>query len=278
MRICSGWRPLLLFLPLIFITHYLFPVEPDRDQALKNAPENRKSKSDHLIFGPAAGQGLPDRLQCQGTKALNKTYFSISPGTSKSDESVTFVTVFSIYNYSMDAQASKSVIVGNASYNKVERSMAVLNIYINFIQAAMPKSEIAILTDPKSDISVNREKVTVYPIPGDYSRDRLMLQRIRSYIAFLDGKHKEHYRGLVNKKHYIFTDSDISVIDDLGQLFQDHPDFHLALTFRNNKEQPLNSGFIAVRGTTEGILKCITFFIFLILAYYLSCNVFNEKQ
>ncbi|CAM8941738.1 unnamed protein product [Rhodiola kirilowii] len=194
-----------------------------------------------------------------GTKALNKTYFSISPGTSKSDESVTFVTVFSIYNSSMDAQASKSVIVGNASYNKVERSMAVLNIYINFIQAAMPKSKIAILTDPKSDISVNREKVTVYPIPGDYSRDRLMLQRIRSYIAFLDGKHKEHYRGLVNKKHYIFTDSDISVIDDLGQLFQDHPDFHLALTFRNNKEQPLNSGFIAVRGTTEGILKAKEF-------------------
>uniref|UniRef100_A0A7N0TD47 Uncharacterized protein n=1 Tax=Kalanchoe fedtschenkoi TaxID=63787 RepID=A0A7N0TD47_KALFE len=268
MRLCSGWRPLLLFLPLIVVTHHLFPVELSHDAAaVKNSAASRRSKSDHLILGPAAGQGLPDRLQCQGTKALNKTYFSSSSRISQSDESVTFVTVFSIYNSSVDAQSSKLVTVGNASYNKVQRSMAVLNVYINFIQVAMPNSEIAILTDPESDIPIDRHKVTVYPIRGDYSRDKLMLQRIRSYIAFLDVKHKEHSRGQMNIKHYIFTDSDISVIDDLGRLFHDHPDFHLALTFRNNKEQPLNSGFIAVRGTTEGILRAKEFLQEVLLVY-----------
>lgn len=58
-----------------------------------------------------------------------------------------------------------------------------------------------------------------------------------------------------NITHYIFTDSDIAVVDDLGQIFCDHPNFDLALTFRNNKAQPLNSGFIAVRGTPDSILR-----------------------
>lgn len=49
------------------------------------------------------------------------------------------------------------------------------------------------------------------------------------------------------------------MVDDLGHLFNDHPNFHLALTFRNNKEQPLNSGFIAVRGTTDAILRAKIF-------------------
>ncbi|CAN1308105.1 hypothetical protein LINPERPRIM_LOCUS27242 [Linum perenne] len=38
-------------------------------------------------------------------------------------------------------------------------------------------------------------------------------------------------------------------------MFHDYPNFHLALTFRNNKGQPLNSGFIAVRGTQDGLLR-----------------------
>lgn len=55
--------------------------------------------------------------------------------------------------------------------------------------------------------------------------------------------------------HFIFTDSDIAVISDLGEIFSDYPNFDLALTFRNNKNQPLNSGFIAVRGTADGIQR-----------------------
>lgn len=62
--------------------------------------------------------------------------------------------------------------------------------------------------------------------------------------------------------HYIFTDSDMAVVDDLGKIFHEQPDFHLALTFRNNKAQPLNSGFIAVRGTPDAILRWVNFTIY----------------
>lgn len=56
---------------------------------------------------------------------------------------------------------------------------------------------------------------------------------------------------------YIFTDADIAVVDDLGHIFREYPNFHLALTFHNYKAQPLKSGFIAVRGTAGGILRCV---------------------
>lgn len=29
-------------------------------------PKEKPKKLDHLYLGPAAGEGLPDRLQCQG--------------------------------------------------------------------------------------------------------------------------------------------------------------------------------------------------------------------
>uniref|UniRef100_A0A6N2MUM6 Nucleotide-diphospho-sugar transferase domain-containing protein n=1 Tax=Salix viminalis TaxID=40686 RepID=A0A6N2MUM6_SALVM len=209
------------------------------------APQKKiNTKFDHLVLGPAAGQGLPNRLQCQaGTKALNKTH---TPSSSNAGESVAFVTVFTVYNTSLaDSRLSNMVTVGNASYTKMERSMAVLNVFINFIQVTMPRSNVVILTDPASDLSLSRNSVTVYPIQGDYSRDKLMLQRIKSYITFLETRLGELALNPGHTSHYIFTDSDIAVVDDLGHLFNDHPNFHLALTFRNNKEQPLNSGFIA---------------------------------
>lgn len=75
----------------------------------------------------------------------------------------------------------------------------------------------------------------------------------------------EHVQGQMN--HYIFTDSDIAVVDDLGQLFDRYPSFHLALTFRNNKDQPLNSGFIAVRGTSVGLQRAREFLEEVLKAY-----------
>jgi hypothetical protein len=80
--------------------------------------------------------------------------------------------------------------------------------------------------------------------------------------AFLEARLEElsHKKGHIT--HYIFTDSDVAMVNDLGQIFRDYPNFHMALTFRNNKAQPLNSGFIAVRGTPDGILRCINCIIF----------------
>lgn len=72
-----------------------------------------------------------------GSKALNRTHSS--NGRLGVDGSIAFVTVFTIYNSSVDKLDDKSsnTIVGNASYNKVDRSMAVLNVFINFIQVTI---------------------------------------------------------------------------------------------------------------------------------------------
>ncbi|KAK7826700.1 acyltransferase-like protein [Quercus suber] len=74
----------------------------------------------------------------KGIKALNQTHFSTSSHTSRSRENIVFVTIFTIYNSSLYAnvndRSSNLVTVGNASYSKVERSMAILNIFINFIK------------------------------------------------------------------------------------------------------------------------------------------------
>ncbi|KAM7260734.1 hypothetical protein ACFE04_026209 [Oxalis oulophora] len=261
MRGLSEWRRFVIFIPLLLFLPYLFSVmelsnkqqEQQKFNNNNNNNNNKKLKLDHLLLGHPAGQGISNRLQCQGTKALNKTTTRASSSLHSKD-SVIFVTVFTIYNTSLDT-TSNSVTVGNKSYTKIERSMAVLNIFINFIQATMPRSSVNILTDPASTLSVNRDGVTVIPIQGEYSRDNLMLQRIRSYIIFLETKYEEHSQEREHMTHYIFTDSDMAVVDDLTQIFHDHPNFHLALTFRNNKGQPLNSGFIAVRGTKEGILR-----------------------
>ncbi|KAL0464648.1 UNVERIFIED_CONTAM: hypothetical protein Slati_0352400 [Sesamum latifolium] len=266
-RICVGWNRLLLGLPLvILITHMLSEKwmlvsvkELHQQTNLGDVHKEKPKKFDHLILGPAAGEGLPDRLQCQGTKALNKTHFGMSRKNSRSIDPVAFVTMFTIYNSTVESRPVDLVTVGNISYSKVERSLDILNVFINFIQVNMPQSKVIILTDPASELPLQKDMVTIKPIQGEYSRDKLMLQRIRSYIAFLESRLEKLSRKQEQFTHFIFTDSDIAVIDDLGRIFIDYPNFDLALTFRNNKEQPLNSGFIAVRGTAEGIQRGKTF-------------------
>ncbi|XP_038879757.1 uncharacterized protein LOC120071505 [Benincasa hispida] len=264
MRFCSERRCFLFFLPLVFfLPHLLSVLELHHDLTSQGQPNKRSKKFDHLILGPAAGQGHPDRLQCSGTKALNNTHLPATSNSADTGNNIHFVTVFTIYNASQDSKvigrSTDIVKVGDASYSKVERSMAVLNVFINFIQVSMPQSNVMILTDPASDLPVRRQRVTVYPIQGEYSRDTLMLQRIRSYISFLDTRLEEQRRGPRHINHYFFTDSDMAVVGDLGEIFHKHPKFHLALTFRNNKAQPLNSGFIAVRGTEDGIQRAKAF-------------------
>lgn len=271
-RVCSGWRPFLLCLPLFFVFVHIMSVLELRQHSAAEVPQRKQYKKfDHLVFGPAAGEGLRDRLQCKGNKALTKTHFGASSKNLKAGGNISIVTVFATYNVDQQTNGKSldSVMVGNISYSKVERSIAILHVFVNFIQETMPQSNIIILTNPSSNLPVERDRLTILPIQGDYSREMLMLQRIRSYIVFLETRAAEHskLKGQVN--HYIFTDSDIAVVDDLGQIFNDHPDFHVALTFRNNKEQPLNSGFIAVRGTPEGILRA-KFFLEEVLKAYTS--------
>ncbi|KAI4366379.1 hypothetical protein MLD38_022264 [Melastoma candidum] len=267
--VCGGWRRFLWCLPLLFIVSHLLSGGLRPDLSIEEVPKKGKNKFDRLVLGPATGQGLPNRLHCQGVKALNRTRYSSSRPRAEARERTTFVTVFTIYNGSLDVRgsggSSDRVVVGRSSYNRVERSMAILTVFFNFIQVTMPQSDVVILTDPASDLSVTREGVFVHPIEGEYSRDKLMLQRIRSYIAFLDEEQRNVSPDQIH--NYIFTDSDIAVVDDLNSVFRDFQDFHLALTFRNNKNQPLNSGFIAVRGTPEGINRARMFLKEVLEAY-----------
>ncbi|KAL2940799.1 putative cytochrome P450 6a20 [Bienertia sinuspersici] len=217
MKFGSGGRRFLFLLPVMIFLPYLLSVLNTVDP-----PKKHNMKADHLVLGLPAGQGLQNRLHCEGTKALNKTHHT-APQSPKSGENVSFVTAFTIYNSSennVDKKSPNLVTIGNTSYTKLERSMAVLASFINFIQAFL--------------------------------------------TARLEEQNK-HVQG--QKKHYIFTDSDVAVVDDLGQLFDKYPSFHLALTFRNNKDQPLNSGFIAVRGTAEGLQRAKVFLENVLEAY-----------
>ncbi|PWA98355.1 hypothetical protein CTI12_AA020420 [Artemisia annua] len=260
MRVCFGWRKFILFVTLVFfLTHFLSVLELHQNSKIKDPHQKKNKKFNHLVFLPAAGEGLPNRLQCKGMKALNKTHISASSNISNGGDGIAFVTVFTVYKSSVDARASETTVVGKVSYNKVERSMAILNTFISFIQLMMPESKTIILTDPASGLPLTRNRVTVYPIQGDYSRDKLMLQRIRSYIDFLGEKLVESRKPGQKISHYIFTDSDIAVVGDVGHIFSKYENFHMALTFRNNKQQPLNSGFIAVRGTPDGISRAKVF-------------------
>ncbi|KAL0786332.1 hypothetical protein Bca101_002578 [Brassica carinata] len=267
LRSCSGWRRFLLLVPvLVVLPHLSSLVDYSSSTRAKNeAPSIRSKKLDHLVLVPAAGVGFPDRLHCQGTKALNRTHTTTSHAAGNR---VSFVTVFTVYNTTTslgDLKSSSVVsVVGNVTYSKPARSMAVLNAFSYFIQVSMPKSKVVILTDPASQLSIQASNVLVEPIPGDYSRANLMLQRIMSYITFLE-MNLQKIDGGTN--HYIFTDSDIAVVDNIESIFDTHPNFHIALTFRNNKDQPLNSGFIAVRGTREGILRAKVFLEQVLKAY-----------
>ncbi|XP_031493591.1 uncharacterized protein LOC116259805 isoform X2 [Nymphaea colorata] len=265
--VTKGCRKRFLFVPLLLLP-FLFSaqIQVQKFHESQNVVDGSKhpvKKFDHLVFGPAAGRGFPGRVQCDGFKAISKVPSLHSPRFLKFQESISIVTFFVAYNNTLlrknkPEKFLEKVTVGNTSYDKAGRSLAILNVFINFIQVSMPQSNVIILTDPASDLSYNRNDVSVFPIHGNYSRENLMLQRIKAYIAFLGAKLDE-IDGQKRISHFVFTDSDVAIVDDLRCIFENYPQFHLALTFRNNKNQPLNSGVIAVRGTREGILKAKTF-------------------
>ncbi|KAK0599874.1 hypothetical protein LWI29_009378 [Acer saccharum] len=127
MRTCGGWRRFLFFLPLVFFLPYLLSVlELHENSIVEGLPKKTRTKSDHLVLGPAAGQGLPNRLQCRGVKALNKTHISTSSHASSVGDSISFVTVFTrpiLY---------PSIVVENPSRTSQTRGTTSSTIRINF--------------------------------------------------------------------------------------------------------------------------------------------------
>jgi len=78
-------------------------------------------------------------VTCSGLIALNK--IGLSSEENYSGEHISFVTVFTTYNSVSAGDGnvpSDSVTVGNHSYSKIERSMAILNTFISFIKVPLP--------------------------------------------------------------------------------------------------------------------------------------------
>lgn len=76
-----------------------------------------------------------------GLKAINKLHSLKSNQDVQIGDRVSFVIVYTVYNNSygsnlarMDDKLADIVTVGSNFYNKVERSMAILNAFIDFIQ------------------------------------------------------------------------------------------------------------------------------------------------
>ncbi|KAF3776088.1 hypothetical protein EJ110_NYTH33909 [Nymphaea thermarum] len=201
----------LLAVPSVLVLHYLshftlpasLPLSlslskgrPDaavqkfhESQNVVDGSKHPVKKFDHLVFGPAAGRDFPGRVQCDGFKAISKVPSLHSPRFLKFQESISIVTFFVAYNDTLlrknkPEKFSEKVTVGNTSYDKAGKSLAILNVFINFIQVSMPQSNVIILTDPASDLSYSRNNVSVFPIHGNYSRENLMLQRIKAYITW----------------------------------------------------------------------------------------------
>ncbi|EEF39906.1 conserved hypothetical protein [Ricinus communis] len=121
MRTWSGRRRFILCFFLLLVIFHIFSVlELYSNSVTEALQKNRNKKSYHLVLGPAASQGLPNRLQCEGSKALNKTHLLDSSSDSNVRDNVAFVTVFTIYNTSLDSfpddRSSNLVIVGNVFY------------------------------------------------------------------------------------------------------------------------------------------------------------------
>lgn len=83
----------------------------------------------HIIHYPSARPAI-----FSGTRALNRTQILKFRKNSVPTDHVALVTVFTTYNSTADSRRNELVTVGNMSYNKVERSMAILNVFLNFVQ------------------------------------------------------------------------------------------------------------------------------------------------
>lgn len=85
----------------------------------------------HIIHYLSAGPAI-----FSGTRALNRTQILKFRNNSLPTDHVALVTVFTTYNSTADSDSRRNdlVSVGNVSYNKVERSMAILNVFLNFVQ------------------------------------------------------------------------------------------------------------------------------------------------
>lgn len=101
---------------------------------------------DHVLYFMkySALSASASNLFGTGLKSMNQIILPSSQKNLDMSEKVSFVSLFTVYNNSRrpklgstDDNLDKKVIVGSVSYTKTERSIAILNTFINFIHVCM---------------------------------------------------------------------------------------------------------------------------------------------
>ncbi|KAL6569387.1 hypothetical protein OROMI_013901 [Orobanche minor] len=214
-RLCVGWNRLVLCLPVvIFIPHLLSVDELHRRSNLGDVHIERPTNflwsrkvclSFSLLFLALVASSLvldPElQVYSRDKKSIEKHFVNLPFSFCEQRLLARCILEQSL---TIESRPVDLVTIGNTSYSKLERSLAILSVFINFIQVAMPQSNKPFWKKKKKRL----EKLT----------------QKQEQIT-----------------HFIFTDSDIAVIDDLGRIFNDNPNFDLALTFR--KQQTATSKF-----------------------------------
>lgn len=284
-RVILTWWALFLFLSLsclgLFLLYHKSLDMPIHDVSQMHAFQRdpRRVKHSHLVLGDAAGQGLTGRVQCKGPTFAaedNKIQGNFESCSFSKAKQLSFVTFFVPPNDELQHDNDKGANAGmmefgNGTISKADRSYTILSIFLESIQISNPGSTTTVLTGQNSHMIAARlpGDVRLHRIGENFARNNLMLQRLESYAYFVGellaklqaGEHK----GSI--EHIVFMDADIIVVDDLQCLFETYQDFDIALTFRNNKYQPINSGVILIRGSIESLSRARGFLLDVVKVY-----------
>ncbi|KAJ7540992.1 hypothetical protein O6H91_10G040000 [Diphasiastrum complanatum] len=265
---------LLLFLSLLFVTIFTFLLNLHPETIVLHERENPQSscatankglesrkgsrfvKHSQLVQDMAAGQGIPGRMQCRGSEAVTRALIPAAACLQSSSKStVSFVSMLVTRNQSQNCDKA---ILGSKVLSEPDKPLAIFRVFAESINISMPSSEVVVLSN--SDLLLSNGspfgRIRVEIIAGNYTRANLMLQRLESYVAYLNRViSKSKLSPTETQKHIIFTDSDMIIVGDLGCIFEQHTNFDIALTFRNNKQQPVNSGMIFIRGSEKSMTQ-----------------------
>ncbi|MCO5551707.1 hypothetical protein L7F22_005211 [Adiantum nelumboides] len=242
--------------------------------------DTQQRKHSQLVLGHAAGQGIPGRVQCEGFPAAAANNETNGPHhefcSLSNEERISFATFFlpndELPNRMEKGANSGAIVFRNVTISKLDRPYAILSVFFKSIQISNPNSTVTVLTGESAHLLTTKlpADVLIARIGKKFNRSNLMLQRLESYAYFLEEllevKSQASMDGHI-VEHVVFMDADIIVVDDLGCLFETYKDFDIALTFRNNKDQPINSGVIVIRGETEHLSRARAFLLDVVKVY-----------
>ncbi|KAG0587569.1 hypothetical protein KC19_2G173600 [Ceratodon purpureus] len=239
------------------------------DVLRKTTRSARNVKHESIVAGEAAGRGIPGRVQCRDGSLKNGSDTEMDgrrlvrdrPCLVSEKETVSFATLFVVPEAdAVETYSSEQIEVKERTRGKriqKDKLDAVLRSFLESIQVSMPgTTEVTIITNQNKEKRELPQNAVWKPSTREFARGNLMVQRLESYIDFLEDMiEKRKNSSAYSITHVIFSDFDMIVVDDLGCAFETFVSFDVALTFRNNQRQPINSGVIMIRGTLESLTR-----------------------